>query len=160
MAPIEISGIRLRDIGPFGLLIAFGALTSLSWGAIATAKSIPASGGVNLIPLAIGGFFFVILGAMVYQEGLSPEFDGNCDRCGDRIVVNSGAERPDEYYKTIKTGAPKRASVFGYSMVLGTQREERAYCSPECAKADYVAVVATHDPTFPEETPAGQEVSD
>lgn len=136
-----MSGVRLRDLSPVGVLVGLVALATLGYAGYAAVGILTGLWAGNTGQIAGGLFAFAMLAGMTYVDA-TPEYDGTCDECGTRFAVNSGAERADSYVTVRATGAPKRITIGPISFVAAPVRTERNYCTAECAEQDTITVPA------------------
>jgi hypothetical protein len=132
---IDLEGARLRDASAFGVVL--GSI-AVALGGYAVYAAVGAATGLWPTGFLEAGFAALVgvVFAGVFYEDIQPYFDGNCDHCGERVVVNDGADRADRYTMIRATGAPKRVTVGPVSFAGGKQVRERYYCSTACADAD------------------------
>lgn len=154
---IEIDGVRFRDIGAGGVVgLAIAGFATLF--AASEVVSILAGEGGSLVGALAVGALGVFIGGILAYEDASPEFDGYCEHCGERILINSGSSDTTEHVIVRTTAEPRRLRVGGRSIVTERRKDEHAYCSPACASSDtrYVVPSGAVDAT----DPVAQEVSE
>lgn len=131
---LDVDDARLDDLSA-------EAWTGLAVALVVTAAGIWMAVTGDLAGLVLSGST-VLLAGVGLKETLEPEFDGVCETCGEHVYVNSARDGVDEVVIVRATGTPKRARVTGITgrlsvaMVMQRNKDERAYCSAECAHRD------------------------
>lgn len=151
---VEVDSARLSDLSLMGwLFVGVGAVgvgvvvqTVVEW---AVSGADPSAGFV-------GGGILVIVGAGLAYIDAMPEWEGNCENCGEHVRTHSSRDGADEVVRVEATGTPRRASIGPFSVVVQRRKCDRLYCSGECADEDTVVLTGPHD----HETAATTEVSD
>ncbi|GCF13241.1 hypothetical protein Harman_11760 [Haloarcula mannanilytica] len=131
---IAVDGARRSDLsvkGWFGVGAAVTGIGLAGW----TLMSWAVAGG-EVLPGLAAGLGAVLLGGAVAYESATPEADGVCDHCGERVVTHSSRAGYDEDIIVHCSSDPRRGRLGPISAVLQRRGAEFLYCSGACAEAD------------------------
>jgi len=130
----EVDDVQLSDLGPSGW---FGVAIAGAGVALGVDGLVDGLAGTGDLLVGVGfGALIILVGAVLAYEDARPECEGTCDHCGEHVQANSSREGVDEYVLVVATGSPRRASLGPLSVVIGRQKDDKKYCSGECAAVD------------------------
>jgi len=131
---IAVDGARRSDLsvkGWFGVGAAATGIGLAGW----TLMSWAVAGG-EVLPGLAAGLGATLLGGAVAYDSATPEADGVCDHCGERVVTHSSRAGYDEDISVHCSSDPRRGRLGPISAVLERRTAEFRYCSGSCAAAD------------------------
>ncbi|WP_233560855.1 hypothetical protein [Haloarcula sp. Atlit-47R] len=134
MSVIEVDNARRSDLSVVGWLGIGLAVTGLAYAGWTLMTAATVGGGI--VDGLVVGVGAALLGGYVAYEVATPEVDGSCDHCGDRIVNHSGRDSFDEHTVVHCSSGPRRGRLGPLPVVMLRRQAAFYYCSGDCADAD------------------------
>lgn len=143
MSRVSVDSIQLSDLaidGWLGIGLAGGGVFVITDGLVRWITE-----GADPISAVVVGVLLTLVGGILAYESAAPEFEGHCDSCGQYIRSHSSRDGADEVVRVEATGTPRRAKIGPLSFVLQRKKDDRIYCSGECAAGSTRVLMESHD---------------